>query len=50
MCAAIKDVKQTRFHLVSRAPQIFQTRKIDANKQDVEMKLNLTWKIMVNKP
>ena len=45
MCAAIKDVEQTHFHPFLQVSQIFQRRKSDANKQDFEIKLNLTWKI-----
>ena len=50
MCTAILDVEQTPFLSVLQVSQIFQKRKSHANKQDFEMKLNLTWKIKFNQP
>ena len=50
MCAAIQDVKQTRFRPFSQVCQIFRRRKCDANKQDFEVQLKLTWKVMFDQP
>ena len=42
MCGAIWDVEEC-IRLLFHVPQIFQRRKSDANKQDFEIKLNLTY-------
>ena len=43
MCGAMWDVEEC-IRLLVHVPQIFQRRKSDANKQDFEIKLNLTYR------
>ena len=43
MCGALSDVEQTPYLHIS---QIFQRCKSNANKQDFEIKLNFTWKVI----
>ena len=39
-----------REHMFLHVSKIFQKHKSGANKQDCEMKLNLTWKVNVYQP
>ena len=45
MCGAVWDVEEC---MLLHVPQIFQRRKSDANKQDFEIKLNLTFQARSN--
>ena len=47
MCAAISDVEQTHLYPFLQVSQIFQRRKSDANKQDLEMKVKFDLEVYV---